>query len=410
MEQIEKDILLMLASNPGQKASQIARGIGATRKEVNHFLYGSLKEKVLKDESHRWSLVGGNSNEDSTVAEEAVYEADHDSGDIGWLFRRVRADEVETEITQRDQFRNDDVELSDTVVRESIQNSLDAQVGEDQVRVRFALLTDDDGISSEYLNSLCAGQFEHARSAGVDVDDISGEPPSAFIIEDFGTTGLTGPTNSREVSNFSDFWLRHGKSHKSGRSGGRWGLGKLVYSYSSRISMFFGLTRRNSDPRAYLMGQTVLDTHQIDEQFYAPQGFFAIPKPDGHDKGLQLPTSNAQRIAEFSEEFDLDRHEEPGLSIVIPMPRIELNIDNMIAVGVTNYFFPVLTNQLVLDFNDIRVDKASLRKVAIEYADGRIDDAELLFDFVEAAHELPDEEMLILETRWYDDWKLDERF
>jgi Winged helix-turn-helix DNA-binding len=409
MDEIDQEILAMLADKPGLKASQIARKIGVSRKIINHFLYGSLKKKVSKDESHRWSLVGSDSDVKSTRSTSTgvpVYETAVDSGDIGWLFRRVGADEVETEITQRDQFRNDDVELSDTVVRESIQNSLDAQVGTDQVRVRFALLTEDDGISVQYLESLCSGQFEHAKSVGVDVDSVSAEPPSAFVIEDFGTTGLTGATDSRVASNFSDFWHRHGKSHKSGKSGGRWGLGKLVYSYSSHLSMFFGLTRRDKDISSYLMGQTVLDTHKINGQYFAPHGFFAIPKPDGQDQGLQLPTSNTDKVSAFSEEFDLQRVEQPGLSIVIPMPRSELDIEDMVAVGVTNYFFPVLTDQLILDFNNVRVDKSTLRTVALEYAEGRIDDAELLFDFVEAAHSLPDDEMLVLDTRWYDDWKL----
>jgi hypothetical protein len=133
-----------------------------------------------------------------------------------------------------------------------------------------------------------------------------------------------------------------------------------------------------------------------------------VPKRSGRDKGFQLPTSNSGHVGSFIEEFSLERGDRAGLSIVIPMPRPELNVDNMIAVGVTNYFFPVLTDQLILDFNDVRIDRNSLRDVAIEYADGRIDDAELLFDFVEAAHSLSDKDMLVLETRWYDDWKLDE--
>ena len=46
-----------------------------------------------------------------------------------WHFSPLLADQVETEITQRDQFNNDDVDISETIIREAIQNSLDAAAG-----------------------------------------------------------------------------------------------------------------------------------------------------------------------------------------------------------------------------------------------------------------------------------------
>ena len=49
-----------------------------------------------------------------------------------WHFVPQPQNLVETEVTQRDQFRNDEVDLSDTIVREAVQNSLDAAIGDDQ--------------------------------------------------------------------------------------------------------------------------------------------------------------------------------------------------------------------------------------------------------------------------------------
>ena len=54
-----------------------------------------------------------------------------------WHFIPQPLNLVETEVTQRDQFRNDEVDLSDTIVREAVQNSLDAANGEEHVRVSF---------------------------------------------------------------------------------------------------------------------------------------------------------------------------------------------------------------------------------------------------------------------------------
>lgn len=43
-----------------------------------------------------------------------------------WRFSPIPSEFVETEITQRDHFNNDEVNLSETIVREAVQNSLDA--------------------------------------------------------------------------------------------------------------------------------------------------------------------------------------------------------------------------------------------------------------------------------------------
>lgn len=46
-----------------------------------------------------------------------------------WHFTPYPADLVETEVTQRDQFNNDDVDLAETIVREAAQNSLSDSSG-----------------------------------------------------------------------------------------------------------------------------------------------------------------------------------------------------------------------------------------------------------------------------------------
>ncbi|WP_419591442.1 hypothetical protein, partial [Thiolapillus sp.] len=45
---------------------------------------------------------------------------------IEWHFIRQLPCYVDSGITQRDQFRNDEVDLYETIVREAVQNSLDA--------------------------------------------------------------------------------------------------------------------------------------------------------------------------------------------------------------------------------------------------------------------------------------------
>ena len=44
-----------------------------------------------------------------------------------WYFRDISDDPSEKELTQQDQFNNDEVALAEAIVRETIQNSTDAQ-------------------------------------------------------------------------------------------------------------------------------------------------------------------------------------------------------------------------------------------------------------------------------------------
>lgn len=318
-----------------------------------------------------------------------------------WEFRPLTPDEVETEVTQRDQFHDDLVGLSDTIVREVVQNSLDAK-RDKKIVVSFSIRSRDDGIDPDFVNKLFRGQTDHAVAAGLDVSEIDFSQPMALVIEDFGTSGLTGSTVEKDEDHFSDFWRRHGRSHKSGKSGGRWGLGKLVYSMASGLRTFFGITVRADDPVPLLMGQSVLQTHKLNGTEYATHGFFAELKQDNPYKGRQLPLTAQTLIENFSGNFALRRDSSPGLSIVIPFPSPDLCIDDMIGVGIVNYFFPVLTDQLVLEFDGRSIDSSSLRHMAAEYASREVHtETDKLFDFVEEIHGFDRARIVSARPDWY---------
>ncbi len=190
-----------------------------------------------------------------------------------WKFRKIRANEVESEITQRDQFSNDDVDLVDALGREATQNTQDAIDRNEGSQSAKLVITFTDKLNSEYFKSLFDGVDDHLQNSGIDPTSVNWKEPHALIIEDLGTTGLTGSYEVKDKNNFSDFWRRHGRSNKGGSSLGRWGLGKLVFSNSSLLRCFFGLTVRSDDQKELLMGQAVLSNHSIGENEYAPHGF-----------------------------------------------------------------------------------------------------------------------------------------
>lgn len=287
------------------------------------------------------------------------------------LPREVLESEVEQGITQRDQFDNDDFALEETLVREPHQNSLDGKSkscdGPVTTRIRVVEPKEED---RSYWTSLLAPLKPHLVASQRDLDGVDLGQPKILLIEDFGTTGLLGSIDKKDTRNFSDFWRRFGVSHKSGKAGGRWGLGKLVFSSASQIGTFFGLTIRDNDtPHRYLMGQAVLTQHNVAGTDYAPHIFFA---KDGPADKIQLPESDSATVDAFVSASGITRTDEPGLSIAVLCARPWLTPDKLLPYVLSNYFFPVLRGKLKVEIGEKVVDKDTFDALAKEYGEGKV--------------------------------------
>lgn len=282
------------------------------------------------------------------------------------LCRVLQADEVEQEITQRDQFNTDEVNLVATLVRESHQNSVDARAKGNSGPVRTAIrVVHPDETSRPYFEQLFKDLQPHLKASQIDTTGIDFGAPRLLIVEDFGTTGLIGDfTKKSDHGPFNNFWRRIGRSEKGGGKGGRWGLGKLVFSSASRIQTFFGLTVREGElSKQWLMGQAVLSTRQLGGEEYAPHVFFA----EQGVGGLQLPTSDRTDIAAFERATRISREGRPGLSIAIPFVREEITLEKLVPDVLRNYFFPILTDRLAVQVGDQLIDASTFDRVAAQH-------------------------------------------
>lgn len=247
--------------------------------------------------------------------------------------------------------------LADALVRESIQNSLDAALDGQPITVRFRMhelgglsLSDD-----RYFMGLMP-HLEAERN-GLDSVPTLHEKMSVLIIEDFGTKGLEGdPEQDRDKpigedgtkNDFYYFWRNVGLSEKSMGDRGRWGLGKTVFQASSRINTFFGATVRYSDKAPLVMGHSVLRPHIIDGQLYYPYGWHG-----DWDEDFPSPITDPEKISAFLRDFHLDgRAQSPGLSIVIPFPDETISIEKLINSAIMHYFYPMAAGDLVVIAED----------------------------------------------------------
>ena len=327
-----------------------------------------------------------------------------------WQFLQQALSDVTYGITQRDDFSNEDVSLEETIVRESVQNSLDAHMDSDKpVIINYRWLSASNGLDKDYLESLVAEQLPHAQIVGIDTNVVSAADVSALVIEDFNTTGLTGAVDKPDDGDFTSFFRNHGRSRKQGSKRGRWGLGKLVYSQTSQIGVVFGLTIRSGDPTAHLMGQTVLDVREHNGGTYPPHALFSdMSSAEDPLKRIQIPVQDEGFVATFREKFQLEREGEPGLSLVVPYPDTSFDAAKMIGYSIRSYFYPLITGHLELNFNGQLVNDTNVRQLAKRYASDAFKGIDPLFDFIEGIFHFETSDLISLKGTWANDTKLDE--
>ena len=266
---------------------------------------------------------------------------------------------------------------SDALVREAIQNSLDAKAddsdGPVRVRITFPRESDlpDPEDAAPYLDSL----WNHIRATPVieDVPNINQKVPF-LLFEDFGTRGLVGDTQAYEdpqqgeLADFFYFWRNVGRGKKQGEERGRWGLGKTMFPASSEIHAFFGLTLRDGDKRPLLMGQSTLSIHHINGKKHCPYGFYANK---ANEDQFALPITESNRIDDFCSTFSISRQSETGLSIVVPYPRDGIKAPDVLKSVVKHYFYPILVGGLLVevvhDGEIVTVEANSIDNVVREY-------------------------------------------
>lgn len=275
-----------------------------------------------------------------------------------WHFRLRRPDERMRDSANDAFFTAESLEnLSEALVRESIQNSLDAaqrdNAGIREVRVRIGLIPHATGEAKEMLRALFSEAKEHF-DAGIETGSrnsaFSGDP-GYLLFEDFGTTGLNGDVAAWRLDDsagngFWSFFRAEGRSSKSGENLGRWGIGKQVFPTASAIHAMLGLTVRTDEPTRVLMGSAVIRSRVVGGEDYDPDGWFGLKEEMNQPV---LPVSDSAFIDRYVRAFDLKRGAEKGLSLVVPWVDERVKADDLRRGIVRNFFWPILQGELVVD-------------------------------------------------------------
>ncbi len=297
---------------------------------------------------------------------------------IQWSFFEMPRQLINQGSTSGEFFNSENDDSSaDALVREAIQNSLDAsqvlESGErSKVSVRILVSSHNQHLLPSKAEDYFSTLWPHLQSDSTIRELPDRKSPVSFIaIEDFGTKGLRGnPAQEKDGkgdSEFFYFWRNVGRGMKSGNELGRWGLGKTVFPNASKLRSFFGLTVRQGEEDALLMGQSELDIHSFDGKRYSQYGWWGITEADG----FVLPLHEGKRVQSFRNDFHLQRQLEPGLSIVVPYLQDDLTPESIVRSIIHHYFFPILADKLEVkvEFHDqlVEINGTTIEQVAAKY-------------------------------------------
>ena len=289
-----------------------------------------------------------------------------------WLYPQIPPARVQGRGLAEDNFAQESRTGLEILIREALQNPLDARNGDEGGAVRVVLkhLKNDQFdtnflrslIDEEYVNRLDASKGE---PAGVDF-----AAPAVLVIEDFGTTGLQGtftdtaPDGDRE--NWNAFWFREGEGAKPGPgSNGRAGQGKITYYRTSGARAVFGLTIRASDKARLLMGRSSFRrTYVYGGTKYERDGFWCAV--GGEHGETPIPEQDTEFLDAFCDAFGLARESDSGLSLVIPFPA-EFNSEEAITTVISEFYYPVATGSLEVTVGDITITVENIDEIADRY-------------------------------------------
>ena len=281
-----------------------------------------------------------------------------------WVYPETGRFQVQGRDLSEDNFAQEDRSSLEILIREVLQNPIDARSSDNSnaVRVRIRVLLPGQ-FDADYLAELLGGEYAGRleASGGDPLPDCS--TGSVLVLEDFGTTGLLGSWDDQNADgpyeNWNAFWFREGEGAKAAAgSNGRAVQGKITYYRIGAARAVFGFTVRKSDNKRLLMGRSAFRrVYPYHGSKYLRHSFWCT----GIDQ--PIPVSSEDDITAFRNAFNLTRLSEPGLSLVMPFP-LDFDPKTAIQTIIAEFYYPIASGNLEVSIGGMDIAAANVDAIA----------------------------------------------
>jgi len=239
------------------------------------------------------------------------------------------------------------------LAREAIQNSVDAGIEGEKVRVCFKHVLLSGAAKAAFVDAAGLGDMT-TRVAHLELAspncfaaiDRPRTPLSLLYVEDHNAEGLSGDPHEKG-SNFYRLLLSLGdrsKSRTSKGTGGSYGFGKSVYSSSSAIQTIFAYTRflgDDDEEHTRIFGCAYFASHEHRGKNYSGRAWLGTKRHEDKAGRLVIDPFEGKAADKLAEKlrFDLRVEGDRGTTILIVDATVSLSD---IVVGVEDWWWPRL--------------------------------------------------------------------
>lgn len=289
-----------------------------------------------------------------------------------WQFRTLNPNDTSGTSTAEDNFAQEERTSVDILVRECIQNPIDARLENASVQVHFKWRTLESGAST-FVADLLTDDFRKQQVlAGMANAAGTSAGVGILVIEDFGTIGLRGCYDDSAVEgdeqNWNAFWFREGEGAKPSKANGGAGQGKLTMYVASQIRTVAALTTRAMDGKRLLFGSCRFRrNYVIGKERYAREARWGNTSDPGE---LAMPVQDDTLLDAYEKELQIKRGASSGTTFLIPMPDPAITPDAITAAVINEFYFPVLRGTLTVYVDKQEISSDTISALATQLSGG----------------------------------------
>ena len=265
--------------------------------------------------------------------------------DYQWKFEEYAQDSVISNSQSEKQTR--EIQKTKVLIRETVQNSLDAVFDKEkptEIKISYRNIKFKDIF--KYFKTL----IPHLEECGIKGKELLklGTEIKFLIIEDFNTKGL-------EDERKQDFFKKDNlRTEKNSKDGGSHGIGKIVFSASSKIKTFFAFSifKENGELQNCFKGKSNLESHFLIKKGYREYGFLENLENEDQLKDLLFQRKN-----------------ETGLSVAIPFyDNEEITTQKIKDAFLKEYYLPLIKDELKIIVDDKEITKNEIISQKVDLA------------------------------------------